>query len=337
MLTNKITFKTKKISTDTIIYVALSICVVLIMIAILISPVTYSHSVLNGLNMFIICVLPGLLPFMFLTKLLTNFGCVQKISNKLHRPTKFLFNTSGITSYIFLMSIISGYPIGAKIISDLYLSKQLSYQDAKKALSFATTSGPIFIIGSVGATMFASQQIGLIIYLSHILSSIMCGIIFSGKRSKHTITNTSINSPNVDNILSSSISDTVQNILIVGTYITIFFLLSDILINTNIIQIFAKPLSFIFNKLSLPDCSLAIVSGLIEVTRGVRMLSLNTNIASVCISCGLISFSGLSIILQSMNFISKCKIKARYFILVKCVHCVLSIVICYILCTIFIF
>lgn len=337
MLTNKIIIKTKKINKDGLLYALLSLLVVIIMIILLISPTIYSKSVLDGLNMFIICVLPGLLPFMLLTKLLTNFGYVQKLSNRLYRPTKLLFNTSGIASYVFIMSILSGYPIGAKIICDLYQNNQISYLDAKKTLSFATTSGPIFIIGSVGATMFGNQIIGVIIYLSHILSSIMCGIIFAGKRLKRTKNENFTNLTKVDNILSSSISDTVQNILIVGTYITIFFLLSDILINTKIIKIISYPLSIVFNKLSLPDYSVAIISGLLEVTRGVKMLSLTPNVISACLSCALISFSGVSIILQSMNFISKCKIKARYFIFVKSVHCILSFLICFIMCKIFIF
>lgn len=320
---------------DNIMCYCLSIVVVILIALILTNPQKYNNSVMQGLNLFIVSVLPGLFPFMFLSKLLTSLGAVKNISTKFSPVTRFLFNTHGISSYVFLMSIVSGYPIGAKLISDLYCSNIISQDDAKKMCSFCTTSGPIFIIASVGVAMFRSAKIGIIIYVSHVLSSMLCGMIFAGKRKKN-IENAPISTLAMpDNLLASTMTNTIESILLVGAYISIFFLFADILTSVGFLGFATNLFDKIFSAININGVSQGFVSGLLEVTRGCKILSASPNIYSVCFACFCISFSGLSIILQSMSFLKKCKIKAPYFCFVKCIHAVLSWFVCYGLCLIF--
>ena len=58
------------------------------------------------------------------------------------------------------MSILSGYPIGAKIIHDLYSKDLITEEDAKRMSIFSTTSGPIFIIGAIGVGMLKNYKLG---------------------------------------------------------------------------------------------------------------------------------------------------------------------------------
>ena len=150
-----------------------------IMIVIIINPAKYTSGTVEGIKLFFYSVLPGLFPFMLLTKILTELGIVQKLFSKFDKFTYTLFGTPGISLYTLFMSIISGYPIGAKIISDLYTKNIITEKEARKMSIFCTTSGPSFVIGTVGTIMFKSYKIGLIIYFSHILSSIVLGIIFN--------------------------------------------------------------------------------------------------------------------------------------------------------------
>ena len=333
MLTKPNFFVKNKNNISTAVF---SVCIITIMLIILSDPKKYNKSVLDGISLFATCVLPGLFPFMILTKLLTSFGAITKLSKKLEKPTKALFGTSGIASYVFLMSAISGYPIGAKIISDLYAKNIITAEDAKKMSVFCTTSGPIFVIGTVGAIMFNSVKIGIIIYASHILASVMSGIILR-KRAKNNISNATLPTQmHADNIISETITDSVQSILIVGAYITIFFLLADLLLQTGLINMLSIPLEALFSLVGLKGVSKGLLCGILEVTRGAKMLSAATNIWTISICSALVSFSGISIIMQSMNFLSKCKIKARYFIFVKCVHAIICFFVCFALCKIFI-
>lgn len=301
-----------------------------IMFLIIANPAVFSASTISGIKLFFYSVLPGLFPFMFLTKLLTELGTVFKVSQKLNKVSNKLFGTPGVSLYCFLMSILSGYPIGAKIISDLYQKNLINEKDAKKMSIFCTTSGPIFVIGAVGVGMLKSFKLGAIIYISHILSSVICGLvynIFSRKKQNTTATFTPTITINT-NIFSTCLNDTISSLFMVGGYITIFYLLSEVLDVLGIINFLSQVLSNIFYKLGLKSVNVkGLLYGLIEVTHGIKEISSGIY-TSIPLICGLISFSGTSIIMQSLAFLKQAQIKTHTFIFIKCVQMVLSIFLC---------
>jgi len=103
----------------------------------------------NGLSLWADSVVPTLFPFFVATNLLsfTNvpkyFG---KIFSKVMRP---IFNVPGEGSFAFIMGIISGYPMGAKIASDFKEKGICSTEESERLLAFTNNSGPLFIIGTV--------------------------------------------------------------------------------------------------------------------------------------------------------------------------------------------
>lgn len=303
------------------------------MLLIIIHPDVFSKSTINGIKLFFYSVLPGLLPFMFLTKLLTELGIVFKISKRFSWLSEKLFGTPGVSIYCFLMSILSGYPIGAKIIGDLYNKQLITEEDAKRMSLFCTTSGPIFVIGAVGVGMLSSFKLGLIIYLSHILSSFILGIVYNLIFRKKNQTHTSIvlASNKHENMIASALSETINSLFMVAGFITIFYLLTDALTLLNVIDFISNIFSKIlpFADISIKEFS-GILYGITEVTHGARDLSLFGEKYAPVI-CGLISFSGLSIIMQSMTFLKQAKIKTHTFVFYKCVLMVLSFLICKIL------
>ena len=89
-----------------------------------------------------------------------------------------VFKAPLISSYIYLMSLLCGYPMGANLVG-IFINKGLITQNqGNKILSFSSQSGPVFIVGTVGICFFKSAKIGLIILFLHLLSSIICGLIF---------------------------------------------------------------------------------------------------------------------------------------------------------------
>lgn len=308
-----------------------SVSIFLIMLLIISNPQVFSSATIKGLSLFFYSVLPGLLPFMFLTKLLTEIGTVFKISKRFSGVSKKLFGTPGVSLYCFFMSILSGYPIGAKIIYDLYNKNLINENEAKRMSIFCTTSGPIFVIGAVGVGMLHSFKLGAIIYASHILSSIICGIVYNliFKNKNISESNTqSLSKSKPENIFSYCLAETVNSLFLVGGYITIFFLIAEIFDVLNIFNTIARLLFPLLSKFGLSESSIkSILFGILEVTRGSKELSI-LSISNTPIICGLISFSGISIIMQSLSFLKNAKIKAHNFIISKCVQCILSILIC---------
>ena len=65
-----------------------------------------------------------------------------------------LFNIRGEGSFALIMGIISGYPVGAKIACNFRKNNVCSKEECERLLSFTNNSGPLFIVGTVGITMF---------------------------------------------------------------------------------------------------------------------------------------------------------------------------------------
>ena len=302
--------------------------------AIIISNTTqFTSGTIEGLKLFFYSVLPGLFPFMLLTKLLTEIGFIFKISKRLDKVSRFLFGTPGVSFYAFFMSVVSGYPIGAKIISDLFEKQLINESDAKKMSVFCTTSGPIFVIGTVGSIMFKSQKIGLLLYTSHIASSVLFGIVFNllykNNNSNHNCNHINFKQNTPSNILSNAISNTINSLFIVGAYITIFYLVGEILSTLNIVDFASNILLKFSHGFGITkNTADGLVFGLLEVTRGTKILSLSPTTQNIMFASGILSFSGISIITQSMAFLKTAKIKTHFFIFIKSVHLLLSMFCC---------
>ena len=83
-----------------------------------------------------------------------------------------VFRVPGIGAYAFIMGIISGYPVGAKIVTKFRQDGLCTKAEAERLLAFTNNSGPLFIIGTVGITLFGNTQIGILLFLTHIFSSL---------------------------------------------------------------------------------------------------------------------------------------------------------------------
>ena len=132
----------------------------------------------RGLLLWAGTVLPALLPFFFLTSLLSSAGIAESLSRGADRPMNVLFRQSGVSFVVFLTSILSGYPVGAKMTAELCKKGILSRSEGTRTACLCSTSGPLFVIGSVGTALFGDKRIGVAIYLSHLLAALGCGFVF---------------------------------------------------------------------------------------------------------------------------------------------------------------
>ena len=324
----------------------LSLILVFVSIFFIKNSAHYINVVIQGILLYGTKILPTLLPFLFVTKLLSNFDFILTICNKFNFVSKFLFKTPPISFYIFFMSVISGYPVGAKLTSEFYDKGIITSVDAQKILSFCSTSGPLFVIGSVGVGFFLSQKIGILLFVIHLISSVINGIIFGHikmfKKNKQynqkNITSninqnggtTKNNSFSLDDCMYSSI----RSVLVVGGFIIIFYVCIQILLDYNLLY----PLTKLFEILGLNATeSQGFCAGLFEITKGISILSKSSNLKlAFCLSSFLISFSGISILLQSITFLDKTNVNKKVFVFQKFCHGLISLTLAYLV-SLFIF
>jgi len=138
-----------------------------------------------SLNIWVNNVIPSLFPFFIATELLNNTNIPKtfgNIFNKIMRPA---FNVPGIGAYALFMGIISGYPVGAKIVIDFRNQNLCTKEEAERLITFTNNSGPLFILGTVGITLFYDTSIGILLLFSHLLACITVGFIFRFWKSNH--------------------------------------------------------------------------------------------------------------------------------------------------------
>ena len=308
----------------------LSVFILTCLVAIILSPQKYILVSSYAIEIWAKILLPSLLPFFIFTKLLTSLGYVKKVSNSFKNITYRLYKCPPITSYVFLMSILTGYPVGSKLVADLYMNGSLKKSDAKKCITFTSNSGPMFILGSVGIGMLASKTCGYIIYISHITGALINGIIYRNLKSKNEEKINYFKPQNEENIsLSNGVMDSIFSILMIGGVVVIAFIIIEIFVNLNLFY----PFVWIFEKIGInQEISNAVIGGFFEITKGCLLSSkLNLSVyVKTIITCGVISFGGVSTTLQAMAFLKDiCGYK--FFILQKITHMIFSVIICAIL------
>lgn len=307
------------------------------MVVLVISPQKYIDSCFKGITLWAVIVLPSLLPFFFLTALLTSTGVLLKICSPFNKMAKCLFNLNGISFYCFIMSILSGYPVGSKIISELFESGYINEGESARMSVLCSTSGPLFTIGAVGIGMFNSKTCGVIIYISHVLSAFITALFFKNYGKKPEKIFKPYLNEQINNVLYNSMYSSVVSCLIVGGFISVFYVFAEIASNFNLLCFIDIPFSLVLSSVKDgPHISTAFIYGLIECTRGCKNLSLyGTNALTVSLSTALCSFGGISIIMQSIVFLSKAKVKAKIFILQKTLQMLVSFTLCFVLMLLF--
>lgn len=113
----------------------------------------------NGLVLWANSVLPTLFPFFIATELLCKTNFTQILGKFLNKFMKPVFNVPGESAIAIIMGILSGYPVGAKVVCNLYENKICSKSEAERLIAFTNNSGPIFILGSVGVSVLGNPQI----------------------------------------------------------------------------------------------------------------------------------------------------------------------------------
>ena len=300
-------------------------------------PDIYSKTTLDGVTLFAVSVMPSLLPYFFLTAILTKMNALSGAFYTLSPLSKKLFRLNGISFYVFFMSVLSGYPVGSKLIDDLYSSNAINESEASRMSLLCSTSGPLFIIGAVGATMFQSKTVGFILYLCHVLSAIITALLFKNAYGEPKGNFSMLNSKKCENFLYESVYSSVISVLIVGGFISVFYVISQILIDFNLLS----PLIFIFKAILSPisysgEEATAFTVGLIEFTKGAKMLSnIGVNPLTVSLTAFIITFSGVSVLLQSLAFLSRAKVNGLFFTLGKLVQAIIAFTLTYVSCLFF--
>lgn len=282
---------------------------IIISILVLINSNIVINSIIYSTKIFNNKIFPSLFPFFILSELLINYGFIE-FSSILFKPLMNLFKINSNCSFIFVMSMISGFPSSAKYTKDLYDKKYINSLEATKVLTFTHFSNPLFILGFI--SLILNKKIGLYILIIHYLTNIIIGLIF------RKIIKTDINTNNKINNNYQSFSNVLSNSIING-FKTLFLILGTMIVFLTITNLINK-------YIGLNPLLKGIFNGTLEMTGGINTISnINISLKLKSTLIGMIlSFGGISVHMQIKSIISNTDIKYYPYLVARILHSALT-------------
>ncbi len=103
----------------------------------------------TGLNLWLTRMVPTLLPFMILSGIMIRMNLTEGFVCLFHPLLHRIYGISKNGSYTIVMGFLCGFPMGARIIGELYESGKLSRKESSRLLYFCNNIGPIYFLSYV--------------------------------------------------------------------------------------------------------------------------------------------------------------------------------------------
>lgn len=291
--------------------------VIIIFIFLLVSPANAVASARSGLMLWFKVLLPTLLPFMIISKLLIEVDAVSCLTFVFASFFQRFLKLSKSGTFVVMTGFLCGYPMGAKLVSELYSHKQLSYEESCYLLTFCNNLSPMFISSFLTVSCFDAPEllpyVILIIYGTPIIYSLIIQPLF---RRRLTMKHMELLPPSpcrkLDfEIVDTAIMDSFTQITKLGGYIIMFSIISGM-----------------FLSLSLPAPLLALLTGIIEITTGINYITVQGFPLGVrfFFSIPLCVFGGLSGLMQTYSMIKDSSLPFLPYFISKLIQTAISFV-----------
>lgn len=309
--------------------IVVAVCTVVIGGLFLIFGADISAGIRSGISVCGEVVIPSLFPFMILAEFVALSGASDTLSKPISPFTRWLFGLPKVTAAPILLSFISGYPVGASLARRLYDSGKISRSDAEKMLTFTVNSSPAMLIFAVGMGMLGGKEYGYLLYIVHILASVLNGILFS-----RIILNSGANR-RVEkvNLPTFNAQNTIQTI---GQKSAYGITKKDDTPHYNIADAFVTATADAsVSMLKICGCVI-LFAGIVASIKSARILALILEVTVGCkvaINYGIkaisavVGFGGISVIMQVMT-VSKGLIRPWILILSRITHAAISYGLC---------
>lgn len=269
-----------------------------------------SHSVKSGLALCANVIIPSVFPFIILSDFLyciADFSSIKFLGDIFEKAFK--INRVGL--YPFSLGILCGFPLGVKCATELYLDGKLTQDECERLIGFSNNTGPAFLVCGIGLGLRNNIYEGIILYLVTVISALIVGILFSIKKDK---SNGACDLSTKKRFsITESIKNAGTNTLNICSYLTFFACAVGLLRN-----ILGESLTYLS---LIPFLEVGSAASILSKTK------LLSNAQSLAMTAFAIGFSGFSVHLQSLSFISKTNIGVRRYFLMKFIQGVLSFII----------
>ena len=246
-------------------------------------------------------LIPSLFPMTVCTLFITGSGAFSGFK-KLSAVTQRLFRLSAEEFITVILSLIGGYPVGAKLLNEAVKENRIAPEKAGIMLCYCVNSGPAFAVLAVGVGMYSSKAVGFALLAAHLLPSLIMCILFSFFIKKDTLKTTPAIQINVADNFVSSVSGASGALLSICAWVIFFSALGE--------YMSAYAVRFPWLKYAAAP---------LEVTNAVA------HTRSLPLTAFLLGFAGISIWCQILSMGKSIKINFPLFLLARIFHGLLSV------------
>lgn len=269
-------------------------------------PDIASRGAENGILLWFNVIIPSLCPFMIISTMLIKLNVTSFISSMFYPVLHKVLKLSKDGCYPAVIGMLSGYPLGAKTVADLYKMNLLKRKEAQYLIGFCNNASPMFMLEYIGVKCMGLKQ--PVIMLAILYLSAFINVFFEFYSPENESFNTGNNDIKKKNCsvmeaLDESILGSAVTLVKVGGYIMLFSIFTELL----------------QSMVTVSDAFKIVGSGLLEITTGGEILS-SANL-SLYIKCILISafcsFGGMSSVAQTSSVLIGTDLSTKKYIFVK--------------------
>lgn len=263
-------------------------------------------------------VIPSLLPFFLLTRLLLALLPPIRLGKRTEAAFERLFGVNGACMPALLLSFLGGYPVGVSSVVTLYEQGAVTKRDAERALRFCNNSGPAFFVAVVGARVLGSVRSGLVLYALHVLAALLIGAFFAEPTHTTALRRTPPTArPTVAAAFESAVGGACTALLHVCTLVILFSVVLRLLDAAGLFRLL-PPLGLTARERQ------ALLNGVLELSGGIVRLEGSRRAFVFC--AFLMSWGGLCVHMQAMSLWQSARLRPSGCFSAKFLHGLLSAV-----------
>jgi len=318
-------------------------------------PEQVLNAALTGVGIWWDVLFPALFPFFIIAELLLSFGMVHFFGTLLDPLMRPLFRVPGIGGFVMAMGFASGYPIGARLTSQLWDQRLVNRVEGERLVSFTSTSDPIFLIGAVAVGFFHNPEIAPILAVSHYGAGVLIGLLMRFHAGQEPLTPpVGVQEGSIlrralrnmhdtrlaqqrpfGNMLRDAAVNALRMIFVIGGLVVFFSVIIELAARTNLLPLLGKIVAALLAAASLPpELSDAFINGLFEVTLGAKSAGDAAGVElmhKAMAAAFVLSWAGLSVHAQIVSLMSHTGMRYVPFLIARLLHGIVAIVLVFIL------
>ena len=259
-------------------------------------------------------VVPSLMTFMTLSCFVSYTEVSTVVVNVFGNLTDKVFHLPRCCAKVILMSLIGGYPCGARLTADLLKNREITPEIAEHLLLFCIHPSPAYAVCAIGIGVFSDASLGFLIYAVHVVGACSIGFLWRS-RDKTNRLNVKASTVTVGQGFVRAVYDSTNAMLAICGFV----------ITVSVIQVLIEKTGMVMTVGSLVGnvpIVRALVYSFLDVVTAVGACAQCTPIAAVVLCAGAMSLGGVSIWLQVAFMLREYRISFGKIIFFRIFHAV---------------